>query len=230
MSKLKKYLLLGSVLLASIILIAYPYRGRIKRKIKALIGHSSRGYGGSGNCPDCQTIFTDNVATHEKALENEGIKPQKTFKGIEQLLHAGKLVKLKTNESYIVRNAKFSRPYILPKGRDSISKLSKKYAEQCQAEKIKYVPFTISSVIRSIESVEDLEDSNGNAIKNSAHLKGKIFDISYRAFHRNKTQTKAFIKVLKKLRKDNTGFVKFEWNGCLHITAYSGESVHPIPG
>ena len=218
MPKLKTYLLLSSVLLVSLFLIAYPYSGKIKRKFKALIGYSRGGYGGSGNCPDCHVIFTDNVATHEKAFESEGIKPQKTFKGIEQLFHSGKLIKLKSNDSYIVRDAQFSRPYILPKAHNFIGKLSKNYAEQCQVEKIKYVPFTISSITRSIESVADLEDSNSNAIKNSAHLKGKTFDISYRAFNKNKQQTKAFIKVLKKMREDNTCFVKFERNGCLHIT------------
>jgi Family of unknown function (DUF5715) len=218
MPKLKTYLLLGSVLLMCLFLIAYPYRGKIKRKIKALMGYSSRGYAGSGNCPDCHVIFTDNVAKHKEALENEGIKPQKTFKEIVQLFNSGKLVKLTTNDSYIVREAKFSRPYILPKARDFISDLSKKYAKQCQAEKIKYVPFTISSVTRSIESVEDLEERNSNAIKNSAHLKGKTFDISYRAFNKNKSQTKAFIKVLKEMRSDKICFVKFERNGCLHIT------------
>lgn len=218
MPKLKPFLLVGSALLVCLFLIVYPYRGRIKRKIIALIGYSRGGYGGSGNCPDCSVIFTDNVATHQEALENEVIKPQKTFKGIEQLFHSGKLIKLKSNDSYIVRDAKFSRPYILPKAHNFIGKLSKKYAEQCQAEKIKYVPFTISSVTRSIESVEDLEERNSNAIKNSAHLKGKTFDISYRAFNKNKSQTKAFIKVLKEMRNENTCFVKFERNGCLHIT------------
>ena len=137
MSKLKKHLLIGSLLLVSFFLIVYPYRGKVKRKIKGLMGYSSRGYSGLGNCPDCHVIFTDNVAKHEEALENEGIRPQKTFKEIEQLFHSGKLKKLKSNDSYIVRDAKFSRPYILPKAQDFIGKLSKKYAEQCQAEKIK---------------------------------------------------------------------------------------------
>jgi Family of unknown function (DUF5715) len=218
MPKLKKYLLIGSVLLVCLFLIAYPYRGRIKRKIKGLMGYSSRGYDGSGKCPDCHLIFTDNVATHAQALESGGIKPQQTFKDIEQLFNSGKLVKLTTNDSYIVREAKFSRPYILPKARDFIINLSKKYAKQCQTEKIKYVPFTISSVTRSMESVEDLAESNGNSIKNSAHLKGKTFDISYRAFNKNKLQTKSFIKVLKEMRNDKICFVKFEGNGCLHIT------------
>ncbi|WP_418264191.1 DUF5715 family protein [Flavobacterium faecale] len=216
MSKPKTYILLCLVTLTSVLLILYPYRKRIKQKIKALIGYTYQG--GTGSCPDCPLLFTDNVATHEKALKNEGILPQETFKGIERLLSEGKLVKLKSNELYVVRKAKFSRPYLLPKGKDFINALAVKYANQCKAEKIQYIPFTISSVTRSLESVEGLKKGNGNAIKNSAHLKGKTFDISYRAFNKNKKQTKAFIKVLSILRKENSCFVKYEQNGCLHIT------------
>ncbi len=51
-----------------------------------------------------------------------------------------------------------------------------------------------------------------------AHLRGKTFDISYRAFNNNPKQTQAFIEVLKEFRIQNRCFVKFEKNGCLHIT------------
>lgn len=218
---LKNYLLVGSIMITISIFIAYPSRVKIKRKAIAFIkyyGYSHRGTEVTGNCPKCQIIFTDNIATHETALENEGITPQKNFRDIEKLSQMGNLVKIKTNESYIVRNAKFSRPYILPKANTFLLELSKKYADECSSEKIGYVPFTISSVTRSIESVEILIGRNGNAIKNSAHLKGKTFDISYRAFNKNKKQNKAFINVLKDLRANKKCFVKFERNGCLHIT------------
>ncbi len=222
MSKLKKYLLICSIVFGVLIFAIYPYRGRIKRKTIAIIKYyrypHRRDYGGTGNCPDCPAIFTDNVTTHDIALKNEGITPQRTFQDIEKLFNSGKLVKIQTNESFIVRDAKFSRPYLLPKTKDFLADLSKKYAQECRSEKINYVPFTISSVTRSLESVEKLMNGNGNAIKNSAHLKGKTFDISYRAFNNNKKQTKVFIKALKNLRENKKCFVKFERNGCLHIT------------
>lgn len=214
----KKHILLIPAILAVLLLIAYPFRGKIKRKISALIGYSSHGFGGSGNCPSCHVLFTDNVKTHEKALENEVIKPQNDFKGLEKLLNSGKLTRIITNRFYIVRNAKYSRPYVLPQVQIFLDKLANEYKIQCKNEKLKYIPFTITSVTRSLESVNELEENNSNAIKNSAHLKGKTLDISYRAFNKNRKQTKAFIKVLKELKLDNNCFVKFERNGCLHIT------------
>ena len=220
MANLKKYLFLGSVLLMTMVFIGYPYRGRIKNKIKAFMGysHSKYGGGGSGHCPNCSAIFTDKVETHATAYLSDGIKPQKDDTDLDELSKAGKLVKLKTDSLFIIRKTRFSRPYILPKGLSFIQDLSEQYYKKCASDNIKYVPFTISSLTRSIESIDELMDNNANAIKNSAHLRGKTFDISYKAFNNNPKQTKAFIDVLEKLKTQNRCFVKFERNGCLHIT------------
>jgi hypothetical protein len=220
MASIKKYLLFGSILLITIIFIAYPYRGRIKHRIKGLLGYSTRGFGGggSGDCPNCHTLFTDNVETHANAYLFDGIKPQNEDADLDNLTKSGELIKLETDSLFIVRKTRFSRPYILPKGFSFIQELSTQYYKKCISDSIKYVPFTISSLTRSIESIDELMDNNSNAIKNSAHLRGKTFDISYRAFNDNQKQTEAFIGVLEELRVQNRCFVKFERNGCLHIT------------
>ncbi len=220
MNRLKKYLLLGSILLITLIFITYPYRGRIKHRIKALLGYSTRGFGGggSGDCPNCSTIFIDKVETHATAYLCDGIIPQKEDTDLDDLSKSGELIKLETDSLFIVKKTRFSRPYILPKGFSFIQELSTQYYKKCVSDSIKYVPFTISSLTRSIESIDELMDNNSNAIKNSAHLRGKTFDISYRAFNDNQKQTEAFIGVLEELRIQNRCFVKFERNGCLHIT------------
>jgi hypothetical protein len=70
---------------------------------------------------------------------------------------------------------------------------------------------------RSTASINKLLTKNGNAIKNSAHLRGKTFDISYRASNNNKKTNKGFIAVLNELKNKSRCYVKFERNGCLHI-------------
>ncbi|EOR95464.1 hypothetical protein ADIARSV_1380 [Arcticibacter svalbardensis MN12-7] len=50
---------------------------------------------------------------------------------------------------------------------------------------MKYIPFTISSLTRSKQSVSDLVDNNANAVLNNAHLRSKTFDISYRTFYKD---------------------------------------------
>lgn len=57
-----------------------------------------------------------------------------------------------------------------------------------------------------------------NSIKNSAHLHGKTFDVSYAAFTSNSRQLGLFIETISLLRRQNKCYVKFERNGCLHIT------------
>ena len=80
-----------------------------------------------------------------------------------------------------------------------------------------YVKFTLSSLTRSKQSVAALMDENDNSIANSAHLRGKTFDISYAAFGRNRKQLKLFTKVLKEMRSEGLCYVKYERNGCLHM-------------
>ncbi len=84
---------------------------------------------------------------------------------------------------------------------------------RCDTGKVSLTGFS-----RSKESVKRLGAVNKNSIENSAHLKGKTFDINYRAFDKNKKQNKAFIKVLNDLRLQGKCYVKYERNGCLHIT------------
>ena len=57
-----------------------------------------------------------------------------------------------------------------------------------------------------------------NAITESAHLMGETFDINYKAIGSNIKQFKVFSDVLNQYRKRGLCFVKYESNGCLHIT------------
>ena len=80
------------------------------------------------------------------------------------------------------------------------------------------MPYEITSGSRSRESVQRLGKENENSIKNSPHLRGKTFDMSWRAFGGNEAQLKLFTSALSELKNQNKCFVKFERNGCLHIT------------
>ena len=219
MMNFKKYALYSCILVLALLLVGYSYRTKVKHKLKALLGYSTnRSSGGSGSCPGCSTIFTDNVKVHQLAFSKEGIAPQKEDEDLYELFTSGKLVKLQTNPLYIVRQTRFSRPYILPNAKVFIEDLAVQYKQKCTTDSITYVPFTISSSTRSLASVNALMKNNDNAIRNSAHLRGTTIDISYRAFNKNKKQTKAFINVLAELRRQNRCYVKFERNCCLHIT------------
>lgn len=174
---------------------------------------------GTGQCKNCSELFNDGVAVHEQAYVNEGIIPVDTDEEIVALFNEGVLVEIATNDYYKVNNLEHSQPYILPKAKKFIDNLADTYATYCALDSLTYIPFTITSVTRSKQSVNKLMRGNSNAIENSAHLKGKTFDMSYSAFNGNKKQLQQFVDALNTLHTQQKCFVKFERNGCLHITA-----------
>lgn len=173
---------------------------------------------GNSNCPNCATLFNDWVEDHEKAYVREGIKPQQSFAGLQKLVDQRKLRHLKANSLYKFESLQHSKPYFLPKVQTFLADLANTYKFKCKSEKVKYVPFIITSGTRTKSSVNDLMKVNENSTENSAHLKGKTFDISYKSFGNNKKQRDLFINALAELKKKGRCYVKYERNGCLHIT------------
>jgi uncharacterized protein YcbK (DUF882 family) len=174
--------------------------------------------GGTAKCQGCETLFNDGIKAHEKAYQNEGIAVQHTDAGLFKLEQKSILKNIESNDLYIVRDFNHSQPMLLPKAIMYLDKLSILYKQKCMANHTKYVRFDITSATRSIKSVKKLSKENPNAIMNSAHLKGKTFDISYGAFFGYKKQLKLFIEALSELKNQKKCFVKYERNGCLHIT------------
>lgn len=175
-------------------------------------------YKNDGTCPGCQTIFTDNVADHKKAYYREGIKPQQDADNLEKLNRKGILKSVVSNKLFYIGQLDYSYPYLLPKAHDFIYEICRKYKDSCASNNLEYIPITITSLTRTKETVEKLTKINQNAITESAHLKGKTFDISYREFGEKSKQFKLFTDVLNQYRERDLCFVKYESNGCLHIT------------
>ena len=218
--RLKKYFVVVILIGFLMLLIVYPFRYRIIRKIKGeiesitLVNRPNK-----VACFNCASIFVDDVQKHKEAYRKEGIKPQKHNSGFIKFLKSGKLRAISNSEFYTIAKLSHSSPYLMPKAIAFIKDLSKRYKSKCNKKNIQLVPFTISSLTRTKTDVLELNRVNKNAILESAHLRGKTFDVNYYAFNNNKAQLKCFIASLSELRKRNRCFVKFESNnGCLHIT------------
>lgn len=214
--KIFKYILFLSILTLTFCIVRYWDKiigigYRIKSK-------NYRLYKNDGTCPGCQTNFTDNIADHKKAYYREGIKPQPNSEKLEQLNKKGILKPIVTNKYFYVGQLDYSYPYLLPKAHDFIYEICKKYNDSCSRNNLDYIPITITSLTRTKESVERLTRTNQNAISESAHLRGKTFDISYREFGDNSKQFELFTALLNEYRERDACFVKYESNGCLHIT------------
>ena len=211
-----KYLLLISVFA---IIISIFFFDNIISDIKYLyLTARYKFYKNDGTCPNCQIMFTDDVQEHKKAYYNEGIEPQVYNVDLRKLYRNKRLKKLESNDLFYVRNLKYSEPYILPKAYNFIYKICEEYNDSCLNNDIDYIPIVITSVTRTKESVEKLKKINQNAIQESAHLRGKTFDISYKKFGNYNKQLKLFTGILLNNNKNSLCFVKYERNGCLHIT------------
>jgi hypothetical protein len=173
----------------------------------------------SPDCRNCHQLFNDGVNIHRKAYTKEKINEQQTDKSLINLNKKGILKKIESNNNYTIRKLYHSKPLLLPKAVIFLDSLSNAYRQLCEKKSLSYIPFEITSVTRTVESVSKLTKTNNNAIEESAHLHGKTFDVSYRSFYNKNKQKEAFIEALSNLQKQKKCFVKFERNGCLHITA-----------
>lgn len=215
-----KKIKIAIIILICLCILAIPFKDQIKNNIVFYYGkimNIGRRINNT-NCKDCDVLFRDGINAHEKAYKREGIKAQKADEDLIQLNKKNVLKEIESNEFYIVRDLTHSQPLLLPKAIDFIDKLSILYQQKCTEKNIDYLRYEITSGSRSKESVKKLREESTVAIENSPHLKGKTFDMSWRAFGDNKDQLRSFTSALAELRNQKKCFVKFERNGCLHIT------------
>lgn len=211
-------LLIGVLTIFLMLIVGIKHPKQIKRIIKRIVlweYFTNR----DSSCEQCDILFQDGVLEHEKAYQGEGIKPQKDFEALQKLIDQNTLREIETSDDYIVESMEASMPYLLPKGIKFLKRLSRDYRALCEQQHLEYVPFRITSAVRTTNSVKSLQQNNGNAIENSAHLRAKTIDISYITNKRHLAQKKAFIQALANLKKEGLCYVKHEViMKCLHIT------------
>jgi len=136
-----------------------------------------------------------------KSLSKRRDQTKKSFAAIHKLIDKHVLREIETCEDYVVEPMDASVPCLLPKGVKFLKRLSQDYRALCEQQHLEYVPFRITSAVRTTNSVKALQQNNGNAIENSAHLRAKTIDISYITNKRHLAQKKAFIQALANLKK-----------------------------
>lgn len=215
-----KWLLAFLLLLIIAAVVAIPFRHRIENRLLQLyrLAKNRVGDDGVATCENCASLFNDGIAAHASAYRNSPISPQQTMADVDALTQQGILKPIEDNDFYALDGLTHSRPVVVPRALDFLDELASVYSENCKSRDLEYVPFRITSATRSRNSVQQLQEENKNAIDNSAHLYGKTVDISYAAFNGSGAQRKQFIAALSELNKKGKCKVKYERNGCLHIT------------
>lgn len=170
--------------------------------------------------------FNDLNRKHLSAAAKVGLKEApESRKDIDKDL----MTKISTCRDYWVDPLPHSMPYLMPGSAEELSSIGHRFREILDEEGLPSYRIIITSILRTGDDVENLQETNINASGNSAHCYGTTFDISWSRFDKvvpgGKTMTDADLKnvlgeVLKEERKLGHIYVKYEIRQkCFHITS-----------
>ncbi len=171
--------------------------------------------------------FGDMNGVQLKAAQANGITPLARKKDIGKV--KDRLVKISTNDAYIVDRLDYSVPYLTPGASALLKEIGERFQKRLSAGGFRKHRIIVTSVLRTEEDVKRLMNKNGNATQNSCHKYATTFDITYVRFEcmsldgnpiADSKLCNVLGAVLEELRNEGRCYVKFEWNQhCFHITS-----------
>jgi hypothetical protein len=183
-----------------------------------------------------QTCYEDSCYTaslNDKVinyLEESYLNGTKKFlehkKDIYHLVASEHLVEIEANEYCMLDTMYYSYPFLTPETKVLIEEIGERFHRKLENTSLECSRFTLTSMLRTTNSISRLRKRNRNAIKNSAHLHGTTFDISYKQFWGKKKYSFAEIlylqdvlaKTISELRDEKRCFATYEqWQTCFHV-------------
>ena len=183
------------------------------------------------DCPSCPRVFADGSASHREVTRNSTLKaPAQNYATVQRFARTGKLVRIRSGEGYLVAGMTHSYPYLTPRSATFLTALGAAYKKACLKQGVPYRPFILTSALRTRQTVSSLMKVNGNAVRESSHLYGTTFDISWAHFGNARRPSQknlnVLVRVLESFRNDNACLVKYEkQQTCFHITVKEGSPV-----
>lgn len=193
-----------------------PERPDSPRKIKGVVSYSR--------------TFNDLNEKHLIAARKWGVKPIQSREEADE--HTHDLALIESNELYEVDRLTHSIPFLVPRANELLEMIAKNFQDSINAKWLEPNKIVVTSVLRTIKDVKNLNKTNTNASMNSAHFYGTTFDISWKRFktiekqgqYETLTTNEAKLKnvlceVLRDLQKSDRCYVKYEKKqACFHIT------------
>ena len=171
--------------------------------------------------------LNDNVLTY---LEESYLNGTQTFlkstRDIRKLYRKGELVYIENSDYYFVDTMYYSYSFLVPKAKNLLDTIGERFHRKLENTGLECTRFTLTSMLRTTSSIKRLRRWNRNSIKNSAHLHGTTFDVSYRSFISSKELSPAEIlylgdvlgKVIYDLRREQKCYATYEtWQTCYHV-------------
>lgn len=170
--------------------------------------------------------FNDLQDAHLEVARRVGIKPIVTLRDIWTEPRA--IERVKSCDDFVVDELTHSHPYLTVEAARLLHDLGRRFNDSLAVRGGGNYHIKLTSALRTQESVGRLSRRNVNAVKQSTHLFGTTFDISYAKFPcdsvtvpRSDGDLKNLLaEILLDLRDEGRCLVKYERKqGCFHITS-----------
>ena len=170
-------------------------------------------------------LFNDLNETQLEAARKNGLKEPITT---EQAKSDRRLQLIGPNQYYDVQKLTHSVPYLVPKAAKLLEDMGKAFQDSLFRRGYnRGHRFTVTSVLRTEETVRQLRKTNVNSTENSCHCYGTTFDISYFTYSTPNVGKAASVDKMRQIlyqvaydmQKQGRCYVKYEkQQTCLHIT------------
>ena len=121
----------------------------------------------------------DGLSSYIKSARKNGISK---CSDKNEVLNNSELIKIANSDFFIIDNLTHSYPYLTEDGENLLNNIGEGFKSKIANSDLKHSKFIVTSLTRTTESIKRLSEINGNAVKESPHLYGECFDISYIRF------------------------------------------------
>lgn len=171
------------------------------------------------------SIFSDLNDVQLAAAQANGIS---SFMNFDEARRSSRLRQIESCDLYHIQDLTHSIPYLVPKAKDLLEDMGRAFQDSLYNRGYsRDHRITVTSVLRTPESVKKLQKTNVNSSSNSCHCYGTTIDISYRTFQAPRKGRKASVEKMNQIlmqvaydmRNQGRCYVKYEkQQTCLHIT------------
>ena len=170
-------------------------------------------------------LFNDLNDTQLAAAQKNGLS---TPISADQVDTDHRLVKIEPNRYYDIDKLTHSVPYLVPEAARLLEDMGKAFQDSLFNRGYnRNHRFTVTSVLRTEETVRQLRKTNVNSTENSCHCYGTTFDISYFTYSTPQVGKTASVDKMRQIlyqvaydmQRQDRCYVKYEkQQTCLHIT------------
>ncbi|MBQ9385923.1 MAG: hypothetical protein IJU24_03450 [Bacteroidaceae bacterium] len=170
-------------------------------------------------------LFNDLNDVQLEAARKNGLREPITT---DQAKNDRRLTLIQPNQYYDVQKLTHSVPYLVPRAAHLLEDMGKAFQDSLFNRGYnRGHRFTVTSVLRTEETVRQLRKTNVNSTENSCHCYGTTFDISYFTFTTPQVGKVASVDKMRQIlyqvaydmKRQNRCYVKYEKKQtCLHIT------------